>query len=150
MLIPQTNITPNISTNFVLQLAIEAHCKRPIVFSDFAIYSIASNLLFTAEAFSSPEPFSQGHSLKIRLWVRRLKFSCTSDSACPRAKGGRARQRGPGDEDVFQRDMPRWYAKWQGSRIIMSVISGHEYVTPIRPPLSSFIHYKWLMMWSSL
>ena len=24
-------------------------------------------------AFSSPEPFSLGHSLKIRLWVRRLK-----------------------------------------------------------------------------
>jgi hypothetical protein len=47
----QANITLNISTNFVLQPAIEANCKRPSVFSDFAIYSTAKyNLLFTAEA----------------------------------------------------------------------------------------------------
>jgi hypothetical protein len=39
--LPQANITLNISANFVLQLAIEANCKRPIVFSDFAIYSIS-------------------------------------------------------------------------------------------------------------
>jgi hypothetical protein len=44
-------ITLNISIDFVLQPAIEANCKRPTVFSDFAIYNITLyNLLFTAEA----------------------------------------------------------------------------------------------------
>jgi hypothetical protein len=31
------------------------------------------NSISTVMPFSSPEPFSLGHSLKIRLWVRRLK-----------------------------------------------------------------------------
>jgi hypothetical protein len=39
--INQANITLNISTNYVLQPAIEANYKRPTVFSDFVIYSIA-------------------------------------------------------------------------------------------------------------
>jgi hypothetical protein len=34
---------------------------------------ILSNRLSPSEPFSSPEPFSLGHSLKIRLWVRRRR-----------------------------------------------------------------------------
>ena len=37
------------------------------------ILSIIILYLSDQESFSSPEPFSLGHSLKIRLWVRRLK-----------------------------------------------------------------------------
>ena len=39
---------------------------------------------------------SQFKSMRFRNYC---KFSCTSGSVCPRAKGGRARLRGPGDED---------------------------------------------------
>jgi hypothetical protein len=36
---------------------------------------VGDNIMVSVDfnAFSSPEPFSLGHSLKIRLWVRRLK-----------------------------------------------------------------------------
>jgi hypothetical protein len=43
------------------------------------ILSIIILYLSDQESFSSPEPFSLGHSLKIRLWVRRLKPELRSD-----------------------------------------------------------------------
>jgi hypothetical protein len=36
------------------------------------------------------------------------KFSCTSGSVCPRAWGGRARPRDPGDEDDIGREFLLW------------------------------------------
>ena len=39
----QANITLTVSTDFVLQPAIEVNCKRPTVLSDLAIYSTSRN-----------------------------------------------------------------------------------------------------------
>jgi hypothetical protein len=73
-------IYQNVSTQtlrFIVRMKIvtvaEASQFKSMRFRNYCKFSCTSGSAYPRASFSSPESFSLGHSLKFRLWVRRLK-----------------------------------------------------------------------------